>query len=456
MDAASAPDRAAAVQDGLPNPQRAFAFLTLALGIVMAVLDGTIVNVALPLIAAEQGARASDAIWVVSAYQLAVVVGLLPMAALGEAIGFKRVLSAGLVIFAVASLLCAQADSIVMLTFTRVLQGIGGAAIMSVIGALVRFIMPVNRLGRGISGIALVVAVSGAAGPSVAAAILAVTSWHWLFLVNVPIGLFCVLVGQATLPMTPRRPGRFDLGSALLNAGTFGFLIAGLSGLGSSGIPVALSLGEIAAGILFGVLLVLRQRGRTAPMLPVDLLRIPAFAMAIVASVSCFTAQFLAAVALPFFFAHELGLGPVETGLLMTPWPVATAVMAPLAGRLSDRFASGRLAGIGALILSLGLLACAFLPPGAAAVDITWRLVLCGLGFGLFQSPNNRAMITAAPRERSGGASGMQATARVLGQSLGAAAAAIIFAASAGHGVLIPLGLAAALALFSGVLSIWR
>ena len=160
--------------DGLPEPRRTLAFLTVALGIVMAVLDGTIVNVALPSIALDQHASDAASIWIVTGYQLAVVIGLLPMAALGEAIGFRKVFSAGLVIFAAASLLCAYSNSLLILTLARILQGVGGAALMSIVGALVRFIMPAKFLGRGISGIAVVVAVSGAAGPRSRPA-----SWRW-------------------------------------------------------------------------------------------------------------------------------------------------------------------------------------------------------------------------------------------------------------------------------------
>jgi DHA2 family multidrug resistance protein-like MFS transporter len=378
------------------------------------------------------------------------------VAALGEAIGFRKIFLAGIAIFALASLLCANADSILTLTLFRILQGVGGAAIMSVNGALVRFIMPAKSLGRGLSSMAVVVAVSGAAGPSIAAAILAVTSWHWLFLVNVPIGVICLIIGQMTLPMTPVRPARFDFTSAILNVIAFGTLISGLTGIGSTEIPLWLSLGQLVIACISGYALVIRQRGRTAPMLPVDLLKVRAFAFSIVASITSFTAQFLAVVSLPFFFNHMLHFDEVQTGLLMTPWPVATAITAPIAGRLADRFASARLSGLGSLIFAIGLALTAFLPAEPTTWDIVWRLAVTGIGFGLFQSPNNKAMFTSAPRERSGGASGMQATARVLGQSLGAAAAAIIFGLTSGYNLVLTMGIAAVLALFASILSIWR
>ena len=444
------------VHEGLPNPTRTIAFLTLGLGIVMAVLDGTIVNVALPTIALDQHVAAADAIWVVTGYQLAVTIALLPLAALGEAIGFRKIFISGLFLFAVASLLCAYSPSLLVLTIARILQGIGGAAIMGVNGALVRFIMPQRMLGRGLAGVAMVVAVSGAAGPTIAAAILAVASWHWLFLINVPLGIIGLFVGRLTLPVTPASGVRFDTGSALLNAATFGFLISGLSSIGTTGVPLWIPIGQLAIALVAGVLLVLRQTNRTAPMFPVDLLRIPAFRLSIVASVSSFAAQFLATVSLPFFFSRALNFSEVETGLLMTPWPVATAIIAPISGRLADRFAAGRLSGLGSLIFAVGLTSVALLPAAPAIWDIVWRVALSGLGFGLFQSPNNKVMFSSAPRSRSGGASGMQSTARLLGQSIGAALAAIIFGLTASYNLPLSLGVAAAFALVAAVVSIWR
>ncbi|HVW91216.1 MAG TPA: MFS transporter [Devosia sp.] len=454
MSVAAAP--AADLSDGLPNPRRLLAFLTVCLGIVIAVLDGTIVNVALPTIAADQHASAAQSIWVVTGYQLAVVIGLLPAAALGEAIGFKKIFGAGIIIFAAASLFCAYANSLPVLTVARIVQGVGGAALMSIAGALVRFIMPAKQLGRGIAGIAITVAVSGAAGPTIAAAILAITTWHWLFLINVPLGIICFAVGRVTLPATPGSGKKFDLTSAALNAASFGPLIAGLSAIGSAGFPWWVPAALIAIGAVSGYFLWQREAHEAAPMLPIDLFRIRPFRWSIIASITSFAGQMLATVSLPFFFNHALGYSEVETGLLMTPWPVATAIFAPLSARLSERFTSERVSGVGSLLFSIGLGAVALLPAHPAAWDIIWRLALCGLGFGLFQSPNNKIMISSAPRHRTGGASGMQSTARLLGQSAGAALAAIIFGLTASYNLPLTMGIAALFGLIAAVLSIWR
>jgi DHA2 family multidrug resistance protein-like MFS transporter len=162
--------------------------------------------------------------------------------------------------------------------------------------------------------------------------------------------------------------------------------------------------------------------------LPIDLLRIPVFALSICTSVASFCAQMLAFVALPFYLRDRFGYSAVEIGLLITPWPIAIAFAAPLAGRLVERYPAGLLGGIGLLLFAMGLAALAALPAHPTMLDVAWRMALSGAGFGLFQSPNNRTMIAAAPRERSGGASGMLGTARLLGQTTGAALLALLLA----------------------------
>ncbi|HEV8027949.1 MAG TPA: MFS transporter [Stellaceae bacterium] len=440
--------------DGLAAPQRSWAIVTVVLAVFMSVLDSAIANVALPTIARDLNASAAGSIWVVNAYQLAITVLLLPLASLGEILGYRRVYLVGLVVFTIASLCCALAASLLTLTLARVLQGVGAAGIMSVNGALVRFIYPRHLLGRGIGMVAIVVAVAAALGPTVAAAILAVASWHWLFAVNLPPALLALAAARA-LPRNRGVKRRFDLPSALLNAVFFGLLIFAIDGA-AHGQGAALIAGEAVGALAVGVALVLRQLPQTAPLLPVDLLRIPLFALSIATSVCSFAAQMLAYVALPFYLQDMLGRTHVETGLLMTPWPLTTGAMALLAGRLADRFSAGILGGIGLAVFASGLALLASLPAMPSSADIVWRMMVCGFGFGLFQTPNNRAIITAAPPERSGGASGMLPTARLLGQTTGAALAALVFALFAERATTVALVVAAAVAAVAAGVSFVR
>ena len=436
----------AQVHDGLANPQRLMAFSTLAMAITMAVLDGSIVNVALPTMARQFAVAPESATWIVNAFQLAVTVSLLPLAALGDMFGYRRVYWWGLAVFTVASLACALAPTFAVLTFARLVQGLGAAGIMSVNIALIQFIYPHARLGQGVGNMAVVVAVATAASPSVAAAILSVASWHWLFLINVPIGVLALVMAAQTLPATPRAAGRLDILSVVLNALAFGLFIAGVNRIGERG-SASLALAEIGLGAAIGVILVRRQLSLPAPLLPVDLLRRPVFALSLATSITSFGAQSLALVALPFYFQDTLGRSAGATGLLLTPWPVATALIAPIAGRLADRFIPGILGSIGLLAMGTGLALVALKVGDPDPGSLVWRLAICGLGFGFFQSPNNRLIIGSAPRERSGGAAGLQSTGRLIGQSLGTALMAVAFGRAPEHATSIALWGAAALTL---------
>ncbi|MGH7092517.1 MAG: MFS transporter, partial [Stellaceae bacterium] len=431
-----------------------WAMITVGLAVTMSTLDSSIANVALPTIAGDMSASPATAIWIVNAYQLAITMTLLPLASLGEIHEYRRVYRIGLAVFTAASLACALSHSITELTAARVLQGLGAAGILSVNTALVRFIYPRARLGQAIAINAVTVSIAAAIGPTVAAAILSVASWQWLFAINVPIGLLA-LAGAGSLPVSLRGRHRFDIVGALLSAGTFGLVIAVIDGLGHHQ-PLALVAGEAVATAAIAGGLVWRETHRAWPMLPVDLMRIRLFAMSIATSLCSFVAQMMAYVALPFFLQSSLGRSAVETGLLMTPWPLMTAVVAPIAGRLADRYPAGILGGIGLAVFGTGVGLLAALSAHPSDTDIVWRMAVCGLGFGLFQSPNNRAIIDSAPRERSGGASGMLGTARLLGQTIGAALVALVFGFSGDAGTTVALALAAAIALVAAAVSLLR
>lgn len=416
------------VSDGLPLPRRYGAIAAIALGLTMAVLDGAIANVALPTIARDLHASPAASIWIVNAYQLAIIVSLLSLSFLGDILGYRRIYQAGLMMFTFTSLFCALSDSLSMLTFARVLQGFGGAALMSVNTALIRIIYPQRQLGRGMAINSLIVAVSTAAGPTVAAAVLSVASWKWLFFINVPVGFIAFWLALRFLPdnLQKAKGQRFDIPSAVMNALTFGLLLSALSGM-AQGSPFWLIVVQLLALMVIGTLFIRRQLSMAFPLLPVDLLRLPIFSLSIGTSVCSFTAQMLAMVSLPFYLQNVLGRDEVATGLLLTPWPLATMVFAPIAGRLIERYHAGLLGGIGLIMFAGGLFALAMLPALPSDLDIIWRMMLCGAGFGLFQSPNNHTIISSAPRQRSGGASGMLGTARLLGQTTGAALVAMMF-----------------------------
>jgi DHA2 family multidrug resistance protein-like MFS transporter len=433
--------------DGLPWPQRRWAMLAIAIAVTMAVLDSAVANIALPAIARQLGVAPAESVWVVNAYQLAIVVLLLPLASLGERIGYRRVYIGGLVLFTLGSLACALSGSLAALIASRVAQGLGAAGIMAVNGALVRFTYPQKSLGHGVGLNALVVSVAGAVGPTVASGILAIGPWQWLFAVNVPIGVANIVFAARVLPWSMRSDKALDWLGAGLSALAFGLFFIGADTL-THGAPGPLGAIEVAGGVLAGVALFLRERHDPRPLIPVDLLRIPVFALSTLTSICSFAAYTLAFIALPFWFQAALHRDQVQTGLLMTPWPVGVGLVAPLAGRLADRVPAAILGTAGLLVLACGLWLMAGLPADASTPSILWRMALCGLGFGFFQAPNNRTMLGSAPRERAGAAGGMLATARLTGMTVGASLTALVFRTVANDGehlcLLIGVGIALA------------
>jgi DHA2 family multidrug resistance protein-like MFS transporter len=451
----AAPQPAAVPADGLPPARRRWAMTALMTGVSMASLDTAIANTALPELARQLHAGAAASVWIVNIYQLAMVATLLPFAALGERIGYRRVATAGLGLFTVASLLCALASNLPLLVAARLLQGLGASALMGVTTAMMRAIYPARQQGQGFGLNALVVAVAFAVGPTIASLILALASWPWLFAINVPIGAAALLLARRVLPDNAPATHGFDAGAALCNAGAFGLLILLLGDAAHGAAPVRLAI-EAAGTFACFALLLRRQRGQAAPILPTDLLARPLFALSALTAVCTFAVQSLAFVALPFHFEQVLGRSPVETGFLLTPWPVLVGIMGPISGRLSDRFESGLLAGIGLLVLCGGMLALLWMPDAPGTLDIAWRMAVCGAGFGLFQAPNMKAIMGSAPRERAGGASGIVATARLTGQAGGAALVAGCLVLSEHHGTTYALAAAAAIALLGAGISFAR
>jgi MFS transporter, DHA2 family, multidrug resistance protein len=447
---------AAVHPDGLPVPQRSWSMLAIAIGIAMSVLDASVANIALPAMAGELKAEPASAVWVINAYQLAIVITLLPLASLGERIGYWRIYMAGLLIFTAGSLACALSHDLQTLVASRIVQGIGATGIMSVNGALVRYTYPNALLGRGVGLNALVVSIASALGPTLASAILAVASWQWLFAVNVPIGIVNIIIASRALPRSKLSALPFDWIGAVLNAAMFGLFFIGLDMLTHSQGNVVLAAVEMVTAIAAGAFLYMRERQAPQPIIPLDLLRIPIFALSVATSICSFAAYMLAFVALPFYFETALHRDQVQTGLLMTPWPVALGLAAPFAGRLSDRVPAAILGTGGLTLLTGGLVLLAMLPSHATSFDIGLGMALCGLGFGFFQAPNNRTMLFSAPRERAGAAGGMLALARLTGMTIGAGLASFAFRLAPNAAETIALFTASGFAAAAAVLSLAR
>lgn len=409
--------------EGLAGRQRALALIALMTSTTMAVFDGAMVNIALPQIARSLHVSAGDAVWVANGYLLSAAMTLAIFAALAARMGFRTLFASGLLLFTLASLGCALSPSLPTLVTMRVLQGIGGAATLSIAPAILRSIFPTRLLGRILGINALLIATSTAVAPVIGGALLSELSWQWLFAINIPLGAIALAFALRVIPgKTASVGGPFDVQGALYSALMLGAAIMAstvTSWMGTACVVVA-----VASGLAF----VRRQQRAPQPLLPLGLFASSRFSLAALTSLASFISQGVTFVALPFLFQNVYGYSAFTSALLFTAWPVGIILVAPHAGRLADRYAPAKIATVGLLLFAVGLLLLALLPQNAAAWDISLRGLICGMGFGCFQSPNNREMLANASREHSGYASGVLAIVRTFGQCLGAALVGVMLA----------------------------
>ncbi|NPT36434.1 MFS transporter [Paraburkholderia xenovorans] len=429
------------------------AMLAILLGTFMSNLDVAIANIAIPAISLDLHSAADTAVWVVNAYQLAMGIFILPLAALGERWGYRRIHLGGVALFVIGSIACAVSPSIDMLITARTVQGIGGACLATVGPALLRIVVPHSMIGRALGWLALIVALSASTGPGLAAFILHASSWSWLFWVNVPVSVIVFVAAGFSLPSTRGAKRSFDASGAMMGGIALALSIIGIAGLNKAGSHAGLM---IAAGVVLAALFVWHQRGLEHAILPNDLLAIPLFSVSLLTSICAYAAQAMALVSLPFLFEQTFGRSIRVSGMLMTPWPLVIVIVAPWAARLAERYRASVLCAIGLALLAGGLWASAALPADAGNLSIAWRLVICGIGFGLYQTPNNSMVMTSGPRNRSGAASAMMSLARLVGMTLGAAAATVMLGKGIDHATFTALVLAGGIAAAGSGISLLR
>lgn len=449
---------------------RYIAITAVLLVLTMTVLDGTVVNVALPILAKEFDVSDSSAVWIVTIYQLIITMLLLPVSSLGDIYSYKRNYIFGIIVFTVGSMLCAMAQSFGVIIVARAVQGIGAAMVMAVNVALVRLIYPPQFLGRGLAVNAMVIAIASAAGPTLAGGILSIASWHWLFLINLPVGVLAFFMAYRYLPQNPPKDHKvkFDIVSGVANVIVFGTIFYALGNFARGGDTVTNVL-LLSCGIIVGIFYIRHLHGHEQPMFPIDLLHSKLYSLSILTYTCSFIGQNIAMIALPFLFLNGYGFSELTTGLLMTPWPLATMIVSPFAARFIEKYNAGATAAVGMLVYAIGLTLLLTVEQGGAISewDIAWRMAVCGAGFGIFQTPNSTVMIQATPITRSGAAGGFQSTARIGGQTFGATIVTLVFAwlaqpddagalTQGAPGVRIALFIALAFAVVAGVFSVSR
>ena len=451
---------------GVVSPsQRRWAVIATSMAAVLSMIDQTIVSTALPTIAHDVNASAAASIWVINGYQLGLTIGIVPLAAAGDILGYWRVFRSGLIIFILASIGCALSHSLDVLTAARFVQGLAGAALTVTASPINRLVYPPAMLGRATGFAAMAVAIGAAAGPIVSGVLLSFGPWQWLFALNIPIGIGVYVLAVKAIPQVPGRKQTFDVVSALMSVAMFGLAVFGFDAFGHGG-ATPLAIGEVLAAAFVGWLFIRRQLATPLPMFAVDLFAQLRFTLAVFSCYASFVSQTIAYIALPFAFQTVMSHTPLQVGALLLPWLLATAAMAPIAGRLADRYNSSRLATIGLGVFGVGLLTATLMGADPAPLDIAWRMLLCGIGYGLYQSPNNRSIQNSVARERSGAPQAIQSIARVAGQTTGAVLVAVVFAfdertTALGNGisstaVVTTMAIATACAFFAALASLWR
>jgi len=397
------------------------------LGSFMGPLDGSIVNTVLPDITRFFKTEISIAQWVPTVYLLTISCLILLYGRLGDMVGYKRIFLYGLAAFTVASVLCALSQSIWMLIAFRALQGLAAGMMMAVGFAIVTAAFPPPERGKAMGIYAISIAVGLGLGPTLGGLIAEHLSWRYVFFINVPVGIAAVLWGYLIIPKGSTNPGqRLDLAGALT---AFVFLTTLLlyANRGEDWgwtSPVPLTL--LGVAVLSGMLFFWIERTSAQPMLELSLFKNRRFSFASLSALLNFMALFALIFLTPFYLTFVLHYSILKVGLVMAASPLATLFVAPLSGTLSDRFGTRVFAVCGMCIAALGLFLLSGLNASADAWDVIWRICVVGVGVGMFQSPNNSAVMGSVPPWHLGIASGILAAMRNVGMVLGIAIAGAV------------------------------
>lgn len=430
------PPAIAPIADGLPKPRRYAAIVAVSLGTMISVIDTGSLNIALPTLAKELDVAPSSVVLLVTAYQLVLIMTVLPLSALGDRLGHRKLYQYGQALYLVATLFCFVAHSLPALLAVRTLQAVGAAATTSVSSAMIRQIYPQARLGRGMALNTMLATMASTLAPSLGGLILTHARWPWLFAICLPLGLVSLIAGGKALPDPVRRGDQpYDLLAALLCAATFGLAVVGLEGAVHGFSPLVTGLLLVVAALI-GTAFVRREAGQAMPVLPVDLLRDRQIALSSLAGLAGSIATMMVMITLPFRLQQQFGYSPAEAGLVYAIWPMALMLFAPAAGILSDKVPPGLLGAIGTAVAVVGMASLSFLPDHPQHIDIMWRLVLIAMGSGLLFAPNARQIIFAAPIERAAAAGGLTQTTRMTGQMIGSTGTAALLALGVGAGAM--------------------
>ena len=407
-----------------------------SLALFMGTVDGTIVNVALPTLVKDFNTDFPTIQWVVLAFLLGLSVLMLSVGRLADMAGKKRIFSIGLVIFVAGSILCGLSPTVYALIAARLVQSIGAAMTVALGVAIVTETWPPEERGKAIGFSSGVISLGIVIGPTLGGLIISLLSWHWIFFVNVPLGVLALFLVWRYIPaLQPKaQHERFDFaGAAVLGLGLLAFLLALTAGqrAGFTAFPIV-ALFVLAAAFLVAFIAI--ERRVRFPMIDLRLFRNIQFSLNLVTGFLTFVAIAAVTFLMPFYLELVMMQPVAKVGLLIAVVPLVLAVLGPLSGSLSDRFGTRPVSVVGLVLLVIGYLTASTVTATIAIpLGYILRMLPIGLGMGVFQSPNNSAIMGAAPRTRLGIASSMLSLTRTLGQTAGIAVMGAFFASRLNH-----------------------
>ncbi len=427
------PDVAAAGHSE-PAPSARWALASLSLSMLLSSLGTSIANVGLPTLARAFDASFQQVQWVVLAYLLAITTAIVSAGRLGDIIGHRRLLLAGILVFTLASVLCGVAPTLPLLIAARAAQGLGAAVMMAVTMALVGATVPRERMGSAMGLLGTMSAIGTALGPALGGVLIAGAGWRAIFLISVPLGILALLLARRFLPLRREGPkadrAGFDPAGTLLLALTLAaYALAMTLGRGRFG-PINAAL--LLAAVLGVGLFIVAEARAASPLLRLAMFRSPVLSAGLATSALVSTVVMATLVVGPFYLSRALGLDAALTGLVLSVGPLVVALTAAPAGRVADRFGARHMtsAGLGAMAAGCAMLT--LLPATLGIAGYVAPIVVVTAGYALFQTANNTAVMTGIPADRRGVISGMLNLSRNLGLVTGASAMGAVFACASG------------------------
>jgi EmrB/QacA subfamily drug resistance transporter len=423
------------MEQAQPRSNARWTFLITAVALLMVVLDNLVVSTALPTIQRDLNATLEGLEWTVNAYTLTFAVLLLPAAALGDRFGRRRMFVFGLTLFTLASAGAALSNSIETLILARAIQGTGAAFVVPLTLTLLSAAVPADRRGVALGAWGAIGGLAVALGPLVGGAIVEGISWHWIFWLNVPIGLVLIPFGYLRLTESRGPADKLDLpGVVLVAVGLLAVVWAVIKGneLGWASAPIVISF---TAGVLMLAAFLWWERRAAAPMLPLYFFKSRAFSMANVASLLMYFGMFGAIFLLSQYLQIVLGNSPFQAGLRILPWTLAPIFIAPIAGASSDRIGGGLLMGVGLAMQAIGLAWLGLVvTPTVDYAQLVIPFIISGIGMGLFFAPVANVVLSAVRPKEEGQASGANNAIREVGGVFGVAILASVFSSFGGYG----------------------